>query len=169
MQGRLTALDISAPRAARLRDNLARTGLAAEVVIADALVWQPQAPFDAVLLDAPCSASGTIRRHPDLPLVKDGSDLASLTALQAQLIDRALGMLRPGGRLVYCVCSLLPDEAEAQLAAALSRHPGLKIVPPAMAWVDPAWITADGGLRLRPDYWAEIGGMDGFFMALLTV
>ncbi len=165
----VTALDISAPRAARLRDNLARTGLAAEVVIADALVWQPEAPFDAVLLDAPCSASGTIRRHPDLPLVKDGSDLASLTALQAQLIDRALGMLRPGGRLVYCVCSLLPDEAEAQLAAALSRHPGLKIVPPAMAWVDPAWITADGGLRLRPDYWADIGGMDGFFMALLTV
>ncbi len=165
----VTALDISAPRAARLRDNLARTGLAAEVVIADALVWQPDAPFDAILLDAPCSASGTIRRHPDLPLVKDGSDLASLTALQAQLIDRALGMLRPGGRLVYCVCSLLPDEAEAQLAAALARHPGLRVVRPAMPWVDAAWITGDGGLRLRPDYWAEVGGMDGFFMALLTV
>jgi 16S rRNA (cytosine967-C5)-methyltransferase len=165
----VTALDISAPRAARLRDNLARTGLAAAVVIADALGWEPDAPFGAILLDAPCSASGTIRRHPDLPLVKDGSDLTSLTALQAQLIDRALGMLRPGGRLVYCVCSLLPDEAEAQLAAALFRHPGLRAVRPAMPWVDPAWITADGGLRLRPDYWADLGGMDGFFMALLTV
>jgi 16S rRNA (cytosine967-C5)-methyltransferase len=165
----VTALDISAPRATRLRDNLARTGQAAEVVIADALVWQPDAAFDAILLDAPCSASGTIRRHPDLPFVKDGSDLPSMTVLQAQLIDRALGMLKPGGRLVYCVCSLLPDEAEAQLAAALVRHPGAKVQRPAMPWVDPAWITAEVGLRLRPDYWADLGGMDGFFMALLTV
>ena len=165
----VTALDISAPRAARLNENLARTGLVAEVVIADALVWQPDAPFDAILLDAPCSASGTIRRHPDLHFVKDGSDLASLTALQAQLFDRAMGMLRPGGRLVYCVCSLLPDEAEAQLAAALVRHPYVKVQRPGMPWVDPAWITSDGGLRLRPDYWADLGGMDGFFMALLTV
>jgi 16S rRNA (cytosine967-C5)-methyltransferase len=137
-------------------------------VIADALVWQPDAAFDAILLDAPCSASGTIRRHPDLPFVKDGSDLNGLTALQAQLIDRALGLLRPGGRMVYCVCSLLLDEAEAQLAAALTRHPGLRVLRPAMPWIDPAWITADGGLRLRPDYWADLGGMDGFFMALLT-
>ena len=143
--------------------------MAAEVVIADALVWRPEGSFDAILLDAPCSASGTIRRHPDLPFVKDGSDLDGLTALQAQLIDRALEMLRPGGRMVYCVCSLLPDEAEAQLAAALARHPGLKAQRPGMPWVDPAWITADGGLRLRPDYWADLGGMDGFFMALLTV
>jgi 16S rRNA (cytosine967-C5)-methyltransferase len=165
----VTALDISSPRAARLRENLARTGLVADVVIADALVWQPDTPFDAILLDAPCSASGTIRRHPDLPLVKDGSDLASLTALQAQMIDRAMGMLQPGGRLVYCVCSLLPEEAEAQLASALARHPGLRVVRPAMPWVDPAWITPDGGLRLRPDYWTALGGMDGFFMALLTV
>ncbi len=165
----VTALDISAPRAARLRQNLARTGLAADVVIADALVWEPLVPFDAVLLDAPCSASGTIRRHPDLPLVKDGSDLPGLTALQAQLIDRALGMLVPGGRLLYCVCSLLPEEAEAQLAAALVRHPAVRVIRPAMDWVDPGWVTSDGGLRLRPDYWADLGGMDGFFMALLTV
>jgi 16S rRNA (cytosine967-C5)-methyltransferase len=164
----VTAVDISAPRAARLRENLARTRLSADVVIADALVWEPEGSFDAILLDAPCSASGTLRRHPDLPFVKDGSDLPSLVALQAQLTDRALGMLKPGGRLVYCVCSLLPDEAEAQLAAALARHPGLKVQKPAMPWVDPAWITPEGGLRLRPDYWADLGGMDGFFMALLT-
>jgi 16S rRNA (cytosine967-C5)-methyltransferase len=165
----VTALDISGPRAARLVENLTRTGLAAQVVLADALTWEPAAPFDAILLDAPCSASGTIRRHPDLPFVKDGSELAALTALQAQMIDRALTMLRPGGRLLYCTCSLLPDEGEAQVAAAMSRHPSLRAVRPHMTWVDPGWITPEGGLRLRPDYWAEAGGMDGFFMALLTV
>lgn len=164
----VTALDISEPRLARLRENLSRTGLAAQVVAADALVWQPEAPFDAILLDAPCSASGTLRRHPDLPFVKDGSELPGLVALQAQLLDRALGWLRPGGRLVYCTCSLLPDEGEVQLAAALSRHPGLKVVPPALPGVEPGWITPEGALRLRPDHWADIGGMDGFFMVCLT-
>nr|WP_040671471.1 transcription antitermination factor NusB [Rhodobacter sp. SW2] len=163
------ALDISAPRLVRLRDNLARCGLAAEVVAADALVWQPAAAFDAILLDAPCSATGTIRRHPDLPFVKDGSDLPQVLALQAALIDRALGWLKPGGRLVFCTCSLLPDEGEAQLAGALARHPGLVVERPDLPGVEPAWITETGGLRLRPDYWAERGGMDGFFMARLRL
>lgn len=166
--GQVTALDISEPRLGRLRDNLVRTGLAAEVVVADALHWAPEAPFDAILLDAPCSASGTVRRHPDLPFVKDGSELPGLVALQAQLLDRALGWLRPGGRLVYCTCSLLPEEGEAQLAGALVRHPGLRVVPPALPGVAPGWITAQGALRLRPDYWAERGGMDGFFMVCLS-
>ncbi len=164
----VTALDISGPRLARLAENLARTGLTASLVTADALVWEPEGLFDAILLDAPCSASGTIRRHPDLPFLKDGSELAELTALQAQLLDRALGWLKPAGRLVYCTCSLLPEEGEAQLQGALARHPGLTVVPPTLPGVDAAWITPEGGLRLRPDYWAEQGGMDGFFMACVT-
>jgi len=163
----VTAIDISEPRLARLRTNLVRTGLSAKVIAADVLHWQPEGPFDAVLLDAPCSATGTVRRHPDLPFVKDGSELADLTALQAQMLDRALALLRPGGRMVYCTCSLLPEEGEAQLAAVLARQPGLVVVRPDLPGVAAEWITPGGGLRLRPDYWAEKGGMDGFFMAML--
>ena len=160
----VTALDISGPRMGRVAENLARTGLAAKLVVADALNWQSEGGFDAILLDAPCSATGTIRRHPDLPFVKDGSELPVLMDLQAKLFDRALALLNPGGHMVYCTCSLLAEEGEDQLAAALLRHPGLKVIPPVIAGIDPAWITADGALRLRPDYWAERGGMDGFFM-----
>ncbi len=161
----VTALDISGPRMGRVAENLARTGLQARLVVADALQWEPEAAFDAILLDAPCSATGTIRRHPELPFVKDGSELAGLVTLQAALLDRALGWLKPGGRLVFCTCSLLPDEGEAQLTGVLARHPGLRVERPDMRWVAPAWITPDGGLRLRPDYW---GGMDGFFMVRLV-
>lgn len=163
----VVALDVSEARLARLRENLARTGLTAEVVAADALDWQPGAAFDAILLDAPCSATGTIRRHPDLPFVKDGSDLPGLVALQARLIDRALGWLKPGGRLVFATCSLLPEEGEAQLSGALARHPGLAVERVDLPGADPAWATEAGGLRTRPDHWAERGGMDGFFMARL--
>lgn len=163
----VTSLDISAPRMTRLQANLARTGLTAALVTADALHWQPDTPFDAILLDAPCSATGTLRRHPDLPFVKDGSDLPALTALQRDLIDRALTWLKPGGRLVFSTCSLLPEEGEAQLAATLARHPGLTVERPHIPGVDPTWWTPDGALRLRPDYWAEKGGMDGFFLARL--
>jgi len=164
----VTALDISGPRIARVAENLARTGLKAKLVTADALAWTPDALFDAILLDAPCSATGTIRRHPDLPFIKDGTELPALIALQAQLFDRALGFLKPGGRMVFCTCSLLAAEGEAQLDAALLRHPGLRVLPPTITGIDPAWITPQGGLRLRPDYWADIGGMDGFFMACVT-
>jgi 16S rRNA (cytosine967-C5)-methyltransferase len=164
----VTALDISAPRLARLQENLARTGLSVKIVTADALHWQPEGRFDAILLDAPCSATGTIRRHPELPFLKDGSELAELVALQAALLDRALDWLKPGGRLVYCTCSLLPDEGEAQISAALARHAGLRVERPDLAGIEAAWITPEGGLRLRPDYWAETGGMDGFFMARLV-
>lgn len=163
----VTALDISAARMERLRQNLTRTGLTAQTVVADALVWQPEGRFDAILLDAPCSATGTIRRHPDLPFVKDGSEVAGLVALQAALLDRALAWLKPGGRLVYATCSLLPEEGEGQLATVLERHPGLVVENPEMAGVDPGWWTEAGGLRLRPDYWADRGGMDGFFMVRL--
>ncbi|AZL59019.1 methyltransferase domain-containing protein [Tabrizicola piscis] len=163
----VTAVDISGPRMARVEANLARTGLAAHLVVADALIWEPDAPFDAILLDAPCSATGTVRRHPDLPFVKDGSEVAGLVELQARLLDRALGWLKPGGRLVFATCSLLPDEGEGQLAAALARHPGLAVERVEMAGVEADWWTEAGGLRLRPDYWADRGGMDGFFMALI--
>ncbi len=169
MGARVTAVDISAPRLERLRQNLARTGLSAEVVAADALHWTPPAPVEAVLLDAPCSATGTIRRHPDLPFVKDGADLPALTALQAALIDRALAMLAPGGRLVFCTCSILPEEGEAQLTAALARHPGLAVEPPGLPGLDPRWITPAGALRLLPHHWAERGGIDGFFIARLRL
>jgi 16S rRNA (cytosine967-C5)-methyltransferase len=160
------ALDISGPRLVRLQENLARTGLRAKIVTADALQWAPPAPYDAIVLDAPCSATGTIRRHPDLPFLRQPSEIAGLVDLQARLLDRALGWLKPGGRLVYCTCSLLQDEGEGQIAAALARHEGVVMLQPQIAGVDPAWMTARG-LRLRPDYWAEAGGMDGFFMACL--
>ncbi len=162
----VTAVDLSAPRMARLHENLARCGLAAEVVVADALHWQG-GPFDAVLLDAPCSATGTIRRHPDLPFVKTGSEVAGLAALQAALIDRAVAMLAPGGRMVFCTCSLLPEEGEDQLAAALARHPGLAVDDALPPGLPEAARAPGGGLRLRPDIWADRGGMDGFFMARL--
>ncbi len=164
----VTALDISGPRMARITENLSRTGLSAELVVADALHWNPETAFDAVLLDAPCSATGTIRRHPDLQYIKDGTEIAALVELQSQLFDRALSFVKPGGRLVYCTCSLLPDEGEAQLTAALGRNPGLTVVRPQLSGVPDAWFGPEGGLRLRPDYWAEIGGMDGFFMACVT-
>lgn len=164
---RVTAVDLSEPRMARVRENLTRCGLEAELVVADALHWQPEERFDAVLLDAPCSATGTIRRHPDLPFVKDGSEVAGLVELQAALLDRALGFVKPGGRVVFCTCSLLPEEGEGQLAAALARHPGLRVERVEVPGVEAGWWTEAGGLRLRPDYWAEAGGMDGFFMARL--
>ncbi|SPJ23370.1 RsmB/NOP family class I SAM-dependent RNA methyltransferase [Palleronia abyssalis] len=163
----VTSLDISEGRMARVAENLARCGLQAEAVVADALEWEG-GPFDAVLLDAPCSATGTIRRHPDLPAAKTGEDFPALFKLQERLIDRALTFVRPGGRVVFCTCSLLIDEGEEQVRDALSRHPDLIVDTDALRLpgIDPAWIGPEG-LRLRPDYWPELGGMDGFFVAVL--
>lgn len=162
----VTALDLSERRMARLRQNLERCGLRATAVVADALNWTDAGGFDAILLDAPCSATGTIRRHPDIPFVRDGSGLRALVSLQAAMLDRAMTLLRPGGRLVFATCSLLPEEGESQAEAALQRHPDLVATPAALPLpgVDPAWIGPQG-LRLRPDYWPEVGGMDGFFIA----
>lgn len=162
---KVTALDISGPRLKRLEQNLKRTGLTADLVTADALHWEPAEYFDAVLLDAPCSATGTLRRHPDLAFSKDGNELTALLPLQAALIDRAVTFIRPGGRLIYCTCSLFPDEGESQVEDALSRH-SLKVSLPEAPWIDPAWRT-DLGLRLRPDHWADFGGIDGFFISSL--
>jgi 16S rRNA (cytosine967-C5)-methyltransferase len=161
----VTALDVSAPRLERLRDNLARTGLKARVVQGDALEFE-DGGWDAILLDAPCSATGTIRRHPDLPVARDGEEIAALLELQARLIDRAVGLLRPGGRLVYATCSLLPEEGEEQAEAALGRHPGLSVEAPDAPGLDPGW-RVELGLRTRPDHWGDLGGMDGFFVTRL--
>jgi 16S rRNA (cytosine967-C5)-methyltransferase len=126
--------------------------------------------YDAVLLDAPCSATGTIRRHPDLPYAKDGSEFAELIAQQEAMIDHALTLVKPGGKLVFCTCSLLPDEGEVQIEEALERHPGLTVDVTAAdrPGIDPDWTTYEGGVRLRPDFWPELGGMDGFYIAVLT-
>ncbi|MEP3299184.1 MAG: transcription antitermination factor NusB [Pseudoruegeria sp.] len=164
----VTALDISEQRLLRVRENLKRTGLLAKVVAGDALEYC-EPGFDAILLDAPCSATGTIRRHPDLPHAKDSADFASLFALQEQMLDHALTLLAPGGRLMFCTCSLLPDEGEIQIEDALKRHSELRVDSQVLDcdWVDTNWKTPEGGLRLRPDYWDEMGGMDGFYMACL--
>lgn len=163
----VTALGISEARLRRLRENLARTGLAAQVVAGDALTHEGQ--YDAILLDAPCSATGTIRRHPDLPHAKDGAEFGALIELQARMIAHAHGLLRPGGRMVFCTCSLLPDEGEMQAEEALDMFPDLSADRTALdlEGIDPAWITPEGGLRLRPDHWSELGGMDGFYIVCL--
>ena len=163
----VTAVDDSAGRMARVRENLARTDLPAQLVVQDAR--EHSGSYDAILLDAPCSATGTIRRHPDLPHAKDGSEFGALIDLQATLIDHAWGLLKPGGRMVFCTCSLLPDEGEVQIDEALLRHSDMRADEAALdlPGVSPSWRTAEGGLRLRPDYWPESGGMDGFYMACL--
>ena len=167
MGANVTAVDVSKSRMARVQENLSRVGLKADVQVADALTLEGE--FDAILLDAPCSATGTIRRHPDLPHAKDGSEFGELIDLQARILDHAWTLLKPGGRLVFCTCSLLPDEGECQIEDLLEAHPELETDREALKvdGVDPVWITQEGGLRLRPDYWAEQGGMDGFYIALL--
>jgi 16S rRNA (cytosine967-C5)-methyltransferase len=167
----VTALDMSGPRMARLAENLSRTGLNAGQVVGDALHWQPDRPFAAILLDAPCSATGTIRRHPELPYCRTREQVRALMQLQAALLDRVLdpahGLLQPGGRVVYCTCSLLPEEGEDQVRAALGRHPHVRQVPIVLPSLPVDWRTPDGGLRTRPDYLPDLGGIDGFYIALL--
>ena len=163
----VTALDISDSRLERVRENLDRTGLEAKVVAGDAL--EHTGHYDAILLDAPCSATGTIRRHPDLPRAKDGSEFLGLFNLQQQMIDRAWSLLKPGGRMVFCTCSLLPDEGEVQIEDAMARHSDMGVDQEAVKLdgVSDTWLSDEGGLRLRPDYWADKGGMDGFYIAAL--
>ena len=163
---RVTAVDASEARMERLRANLARTGLAADLVVADAREWEAPERFDAVLLDAPCSATGTIRRHPELPLIRGPEGLRELAALQGALLDRAAALARPGGRIVYAVCSLLPEEGPGRLVEALARHPDLSVEASDLAGAEPDWWR-DGALRTAPDLWPALGGMDGFFAALL--
>jgi 16S rRNA (cytosine967-C5)-methyltransferase len=170
---RVTAVDRSPARINRLRDNLERLKLQAECVTADLLEWQAQ-PFDAVLLDAPCSSTGTIRRHPDVPWLKGEADITTLAAVQTKLIDRALDLLRPGGIMVYCVCSLEPEEGVTQIEALLARNAGVgrKPIMPAEVGNRGEFITPDGDLRTLPLHlpdpdprWA---GIDGFYAARLV-
>jgi 16S rRNA (cytosine967-C5)-methyltransferase len=167
-----TAVDRAPARLQRLRDNLARLALEAEIVAADVEQWIAE-PFDAVLLDAPCSATGTIRRHPDLPWIKTAADIDKLAALQRRLIDRALALTRPGGTLVYCTCSLEPDENEKIVADLLARAPNVRRAPVAAAeiWGCAEFISKDGDLRTLPCHFPDsdsrFAGIDGFFAARL--
>jgi 16S rRNA (cytosine967-C5)-methyltransferase len=161
----VVALDRSAPRLKRLSENLARTGLSAEVVAADGADWRDGRSFDAVLLDAPCSATGTFRRHPDMLWAAKPGDVASLAAVQSRLLDAAARRVKPGGRLVYCVCSLEREEGEAQAAAFLQRHADFAVEPveSGEGGAPEASRLPDGTLRILPHH--RPGVLDGFYVA----
>lgn len=167
----VVALDRSAARMKILQENLARTGLEShvETVIADGAEWQPKSPADIVLIDAPCTATGTIRRHPDLLHLKTARDLTQLVDTQARLLDNAARMVEKGGMIFYCTCSLQKDEGERQIDRFVHDHPDFKRVPFKalnVLGMDRA-ITDYGDLRLLPFHLAPHGGMDGFFIARL--
>jgi 16S rRNA (cytosine967-C5)-methyltransferase len=170
---KVTAIDRSPARLKRLADNLARLSLEAELLCADVEKWTPEQPFDAVLLDAPCSATGTIRRHPDVPWLKREVDIASLTAMQRRLIDRAVAAARPGGTIVYCTCSLEPEEGEGVISGLLERQAGVRRRPITANDVSgqSEFITKNGDLRTLPchlpDTDSRFGGLDGFYAARL--
>jgi 16S rRNA (cytosine967-C5)-methyltransferase len=165
----VTALDRSESRLARLRDNLRRTGMEAELVAADALEWRAPRQFDAVLLDAPCSATGTFRRHPEVLYRARPSIVAESADAQARLIDHAATMVRAGGTLIYAVCSLEPQEGEEIIAAFLGRSPAFAIDPPGRGEL-PDGVTSsknEGLVRVLPGMLETAGGLDGFFAARL--
>ena len=170
----VTAVDLSKTRLGILRENLDRLGLKAELVLGDATTFTADQPFDAVLLDAPCSSTGTIRRHPDIPYTKSAKDIETLGALQARLLDHAATLLKPGGVLVYSTCSLEPEEGEAQIAAAMVRNGALRLDPvkPEELAGQAEWIEPSGCLRTFPFELKldspEWSGMDGFFAARLV-
>ena len=163
----VVAVDRSASRLARVDENLKRAGLTAEVVVAEAGSWSDSRTFDAVLLDAPCSATGTFRRNPDVLWAARPGDIAALSAVQTRLLDSAARRVKPGGRLVYCVCSLEPEEGEAQIDAFLSRTPGFVLDPIAASegGAPQVSLRADGTLRILPHHLS--GGTDGFYIARL--
>ena len=162
----VTALDLSESRLERLSENLARTGLAATLVPGDATVWTPEAPVDAVLIDAPCSATGIFRRHPEVLHRATPRRIAESAVLQAKLLARAADWVKPGGRLVYAVCSLEPEEGESVAGAFLSAHADYAVATPA-AGILPDGIRPDpnGFIRVAPGTLAQHGGADGFFVA----
>ena len=164
----VTALDLSPERMHRVMENTRRMGFQPRMEVANAMHWEPDDAFDAILLDAPCSATGTIRRHPDLPYVRPSLDLKPLLSLQQAMLKRASAWLRPNGRMVYATCSLIQAEGERQIARLLEDGDmAEKAVAPADYGLDPSWAVSEGAIRLRPNYWSELGGMDGFYMALL--
>jgi 16S rRNA (cytosine967-C5)-methyltransferase len=171
----VTAVDRSEPRLSRLRENLQRCGLAADVVAADATEWDGAdgSPFDAVLIDAPCSSTGTIRRHPDIAWLKRAADLAPLTGLQRRLLERAITLTRPGGTIVFCTCSLEPEEGEQLVASVLADHPEIQRKPISTSEFSEldGLITPAGELRTLPCAWPDadprMAGLDGFYAARL--
>ena len=169
----VTALDRSAERLKTLTANLQRLNLVATPVVADAAAWSGDR-FDLVLVDPPCSATGTIRRHPDVRWTKRAGDVEALAALQARILDNAARLVKPGGTIVYCTCSIEPEEGEAQIAALLRRNPDMRRerIAPGECGITPELITADGDLRTLPCHWPNenprLAGLDGFFAARLN-
>lgn len=169
----VTAVDISETRLQRLKENLARLRLTATLVHADIATWSPSKAFDGVLLDAPCSATGTIRRHPDILHLKRESDIAALSVLQHALLKAASRLVKPGGLLVYCTCSLEREECETQIERFLDAAPDFERVPiqAGECGIAKEWINECGELRTLPCHvimpQAEMGGMDGFFACRL--
>jgi len=165
----VTALDISERRMQRVRENLERTALEAELVVDDARTWQPAQQADIVLLDAPCSSTGTLRRHPDVQHLKSAEDIAKLATVQGGLLDAAAMLVTPGGTLMYVTCSLQPEEGPEAVEKFLARNAGFIRTPISKSELPGLTeaITKDGDLRTLPSFLAEQGGMDGFFAARL--
>ncbi|HEU0084227.1 MAG TPA: RsmB/NOP family class I SAM-dependent RNA methyltransferase, partial [Bradyrhizobium sp.] len=170
----VTAIDRSPGRMARLRDNFARLGLAAETAVADATEWHGGKQFDGVLVDAPCASTGTIRRHPDVAWLRQELDIGALTAPQHRLLQKAVSLLKPGGTLVYCTCSLEPEEGEQAIASLVAAEPGMRRAP-----VQPGEVaglteilTTQGDLRTLPCHLPHadprLSGLDGFYTARLV-
>ncbi len=168
---RVTALDRSGKRLDRLRRNMDRLNLEVETIKADVAIWRPDTLFDAVLLDAPCSSTGAIRRHPDVAWLKQPQEVGKLTQVQTRLLEAAVTMIRPGGRVVYCTCSLQPEEGPERIAALLAQEeaPVRRLpVTPEEVWNQAEFLSPEGDLRTLPCHWAESGGLDGFFAARLV-
>ncbi len=169
----VTALDKSSSRLARIRENLKRLSLEAELISADALRWKPERSFPLILLDAPCSATGTARRHPDVLHLKSAGDIAKLADLQFRLLSKALGFLAPGGTLIYCTCSLEEAEGPAQIEKLLRNRKDIARLPLTAAEIGEdadalaPLITAEGDLRTLPAQFESLGGLDGFYAARL--
>ncbi len=175
--GRVTAVDRSPSRMARLRDNFARLSLQAEAVVADAAEWdggKEAEGFDGILVDAPCSSTGTMRRHPDVAWLRQETDITALTGVQKRLLQKAVALLKPGGTLVYCTCSLEPEEGEQQISALLAADAGMRRVPIRVEEVAglSEIINAEGDLRTLPCHLPHadprLGGLDGFYAARLV-
>ncbi len=170
----VTAVDRAPARIGRLAENLARLSLAADLVCADVAEWTAEQPFDAVLLDAPCSATGTVRRHPDLPWRKSDGDIAGLAGVQRRLLEAAVALTRPGGTLIYCTCSLEPEENENIVAGLLARDARVRRAPVAASELfgRDELIGKDGDLRTLPCHFADtdsrFAGCDGFYAARLV-
>lgn len=165
----VTAVDVEGKRLKRVHQNLRRLQLKANVVEANAENWRPSEPVDAVLLDAPCSATGTIRRHPDLPFLKRAADIPGLAAVQSKLLKAAVEMIKPGGLILYSVCSLQPEERRGVIESMLANDErlGLEKIPAAAVNGEIQFISRRGELRCLPCQWSEHGGLDGFYGALL--